>query len=379
MHRRLVALSLLGLLLACHSRQAPSSAAWRSGDSPGEVLTGPAVTEEAAAPAVVPITDELRLPGEFEPVERLILVWDDYFADFLFDIVSAAWSQAEITIVVDSERPSLELERMALDPRWVRVVRMPVGSIWIRDFGPLVVRSSTGKRHLVHFDYASGSQEKQVAGRLSGELWNDWPRHRIAIEFEGGNLQADGTGRCITTAGYDDEELMSALDVDVLRAELRDKLGCDRLYIVPPLMGEPTTHVDMFATITGPGEVIVGKYHPDRDPINAERLDLAAEILQEGGFLVHRIPMPANSDGFFRSYTNALAVNGVVLVPVYPEDTAGEAEALEVFGAAYPGRAVLPVDASTVIQLDGAVHCATLSIAASTVTAAQGVPAQPPL
>jgi agmatine/peptidylarginine deiminase len=367
------------LVLACHSRQAPSSATRRSGDAVDDTLTWPDLVAEASSSPAVAATERLRLPGEFEPVERLILVWDDYFSDFLFDIVSAAWSQAEITIVVDTERPSLELERMALDPRWVRVVRMPVGSIWIRDFGPLVVRGGAGERHLVRFDYVSGGQEKQVADRLSGELWNDWPRHRIPIAFEGGNLQVDGTGRCITTAGYDDEELMSTIDVDALRVELRDKLGCDALYIVPPLMGEPTTHVDMFATITGPGEIIVGRYHPDRDPINAARLDLAAKILQEGGFLVHRIPMPANSDGFFRSYTNALAVNGVVLVPVYPEDTAGEAEALEVFGAAYPGRTVLPVDASTVIQLDGAIHCATLSVAASTITAAQGVPAQPRL
>ncbi|HWN67254.1 MAG TPA: agmatine deiminase family protein, partial [Haliangium sp.] len=135
--------------------------------------------------------------------------------------------------------------------------------------------------------------------------------------------------------------------------------------VVPPLHGEPTGHVDMFATVTGPGQVIVGRYDPGVDPENAVRLDRTAIILRRAGFRVRRLPMPSHGDGVFRSYTNSLAINGVVVVPVYPEAAEGEDEAFAVFRAAYPGRRIVPVVASDIITLYGAVHCTTLTIAAS--------------
>lgn len=309
------------------------------------------------------------LPGEFEPVERLIMAWDDSLAEFLVDVMAAAWGEAPITVLLGPDQPDdglvYSLRQVGLDPRAIQRLRAPVGSVWVRDFGPLVVRAPGGRRQVVDFAYYLDEQEDRLPRALARKLWPRWPVHHSFLDLEGGNIQSDGHGRCITTAGYLDVDLlpMDTVDHTSLRQELRAKLGCQTLAIVPPLDREPTGHVDMFATITAPGEVIVGRYDPMLDPENAHRLERAADTLRGAGFRVRRIPMPDHGDGLFRSYTNALAVNGAVIVPVYPEAAGAEEEALAVFRAAYPGRRIVPVVATDIIGLYGAVHCATMTIA----------------
>lgn len=317
------------------------------------------------------------LPGEFEPAERLFIAWDESLARFLLDIMTAAWDEVPITVLLapDQSDDGLNhvLRGLGMDPNAVQRVRVPMGSVWIRDFGPMVVRAAGGRRQIVDFGYLLDKEEDGLPGALGSALWPHWTVQRSALEFEGGNVQSDGHGRCVTTAGY--VEQLHALATAAerrLHGELRDRLGCHTIAVVPPLHGEPTGHVDMFATVTGPAQIIVGRYDAAVDPENAVRLDRTAIILRRAGFRVRRLPMPDHGDGVFRSYTNSLAINGVVIVPVYPEAAAGEDEAFAVFRAAYPGRRIVPVVASDIITLYGAVHCATLTVAASPGERARG-------
>lgn len=346
MPRLLVSLVILGLLGVCPARQ---------------LWAGP-------RPQAIPAAGTV-LPGEFEPAERLLIAWDDSLARFLLDIMNAAWDEVPITVLLAPEQSDNGLDyvlrQLGLDPQAVERVRVPMGSVWIRDFGPMVVRAAGGKRQIVDFGYQLDDDEDVLPGALASALWPHWTVQRSALELEGGNVQSDGRGRCVTTAGYAEGlDAQARAAARRLLAELRDRLGCQTIAVVPPLHGEPTGHVDMFATITGPGEIIVGRYEPADDAENAVRLDRTAIILRRAGFQVRRLPMPDHADGVFRSYTNSLAVNGVVIVPVYPEAAAGEDEAFAVFRAAYPGRRIVPVVASDIITLYGAVHCATLTIAA---------------
>ena len=347
MPRLLVLLIILGLLGAGPSTELWASPRARAIPSAGTVL-----------------------PGEFEPAERLLIAWDDALARFLLDVMAAAWDQVPITLLLAPAQSDLGLDEIlrgrGLDPAMLQRVRVPMGSVWIRDFGPMVVRATGGERQIVDFGYHLDADEDELPGALARALWPRWTVQRSPLELEGGNVQSDGHGRCVTTVGYVEKLGARATAAERrLLAELRGRLGCQVIAVVPPLHGEATGHVDMFATITGPGQIIVGRYEPADDPDNAVRLDRTAIILRQAGFLVRRLPMPSHSDGVFRSYTNSLAVNGVVIVPVYPEAAAGEDEAFAVFRAAYPGRRIVAVVASDIITLYGAVHCATLTVAAA--------------
>jgi agmatine/peptidylarginine deiminase len=64
----------------------------------------------------------------------------------------------------------------------------------------------------------------------------------------------------------------------------------------------------------------------------------------------------------FRTYTNAVALNGVVLVPVYRQHQTGRGAALRTFRQAFPGRAIVPIESDGIADLAGAVHCMTMQV-----------------
>ena len=249
------------------------------------------------------------------------------------------------------------LKKAGVDTGSVRFTILALDSVWIRDYGPLVVRTTGGGYQVVDLRYDG----RQWDDRLPARLASAWgvPVRDVPLVLEGGNLLSDGAGSCLTT-----EALLSdnGYSVTRIRRILRDHLGCTRTIILAPLEGEATEHVDMFTTITGPGQVMVGSYDTSEDPVNARVLDSAARQLAAAGFRVRRVPMPSNQDGVYRTYTNSLAVGGKVLVPVYPDDRRHEARALQIFQQAYPGRVIVPVDSAEIIQRDGAVHCVTMTV-----------------
>jgi agmatine/peptidylarginine deiminase len=136
------------------------------------------------------------------------------------------------------------------------------------------------------------------------------------------------------------------------------------------LVGERTGHVDMFATFTSPTTVLVGAYTEEQDPDNAAILDRNAARLSQvrtsqGPLRVVRIPMPPHDNNTWRTYTNVVYANGVVLVPIYPSlDHAGRRLALEIFSKELPTWKVVGIDATEIIEIDGALHCMTMNLGA---------------
>jgi agmatine deiminase len=341
------ALALLaGVLIACHHSLQPRPAA-------------------IFVPSTYSAPEQPRLPGEFEPVEELLLAWDDRLSDFLVDVAAAAWGETDISFVLgrDQEQEPIEqaLRRRGLDPSRANFIEASAESIWIRDYGPLVVRRSGGRKSVIDFTYFGGLGDDRVPQELAASLWPDAELLKVGLQMEGGNLLSDGSGRCILALPIVDPDPDDPA-IATLRATLREATGCRDLILLPSLVGESTGHVDMYAHLAGPGRALVGRYRPENDPVNTELLDHAARTLEEHGFRVTRVPMPSHRDGNFRTYVNALPVNHAVLVPVYPGYAADQEQALAAFRAAYPDRRVVPIDASRVIGLEGAIHCAALTV-----------------
>jgi len=304
-----------------------------------------------------------RLPGEFEPVSDVLMVWEEEQAIFLTDVIAEARKQARVTLLVPvGVQESLVDEELLLagvEPSEVRTYEVSVESMWVRDFGPRLVRNKDGEVRLLDLDYRVREVDDAVPAAIANPLWNKAATH-VPFVLDGGNLLSDGQGRCVTTTTG---VMESALALSEFKAVLRKEFGCEATVVLPALENEPTGHVDMYVTITGPGKALVAEGSEATGPEDTLELDWAAMLLTEAGFDVHRVPMPDSWDDIFRSYTNALAINNVVLVPVYPDAPAHEAEALAAFRAAYPGRKIVGIDSSDVIQLDGAIHCATQTLA----------------
>ena len=307
------------------------------------------------------------LAGEFEPVDEVILGWAPEFEEFYRDVITALAGHARISVVVAPQMDIAGLEGIIGDVTQmgmltgknseISIVDLDIESVWLRDFGPLVTSRANQKR-VVNLDYWAGGADDALAARMAVD-WLGLGSEEPGLQLEGGNLQADGSGHCLVSSSIIAGNLQSS--EARIREALRENFGCLQTEILPPLPGEPTQHVDMFLTFTGPGELIVGKFDMDDDEELRQHLEWIAAYLQERGFLVRRIPMPRQWDNLYQSYTNSLAVNDVVLVPYFDGISDTLAQALPVFQAAYPGREIIPIESSMLMALNGAIHCATIT------------------
>lgn len=311
-------------------------------------------------------TDVEVLPAEVEPAKALLVGWpgasglSSYFAQ----IIKAAASEVSTVIVYVPSQSAMNslvsaLGYAGVSTSKVKFIKLSVDTIWMRDYGPLMVRASNASGYrVIDLRYYYGRWNDDAVPSRLASAWQV-PVSRPPLELEGGNFQSDGAGTCITTTqvlsqnGYTSSQVKSVL---------AQYLGCQSTLILPALHGEGTGHVDMYVTITGAKQAIVGQYSSSDDSYNQKLTDQGAALLKAAGFTVHRIPMPSNYDGAYRSYTNSLAVGKRVLVPVYSDDTRYQSQALAVFKKAYPGYTIVPIDSTQIIQMAGAIHCVTMTL-----------------
>jgi agmatine/peptidylarginine deiminase len=298
-------------------------------------------------------------------VAEVLLAWDTEpeFEPFFADLASVASESAPVTILLSATqqpaRVSAVVREFGANMGNIRILEADVDSVWVRDYGPLVVREG-GRKRVVDPRYFGEQGDDQAPKHLAEKHWS-LPLDELPLDIEGGNLLSNGTGMCLTTETAIREN-GHRLSVEEIHELLRTRLGCTELVVLTPLVGESTGHVDMFATFTAANEVIVGEIL-EGDHENAMVLDENAAQLAALGMKVRRIPMSHHDDGLYRTYTNAMAINEIVIVPVYPEDDRYQDAALRVFADAYPLRTIIPIVASEIIERAGAVHCVGMTVA----------------
>ena len=116
-----------------------------------------------------------------------------------------------------------------------------------------------------------------------------------------------------------------------------------------------------------------------RDRIEANIQHLLRNFKTSFGndFKIHRIPMPADRNGnypdepsgcseigkgCYYTYTNALFINELILVPIYFDGEGTDKVALEIWKNLMPGYEIVGIDCSEIIKEYGAVHCITKEI-----------------
>lgn len=332
---------------------------WAGPDRAGMDGAGAADLDDDAPPLVT-------VPGEYEPVDRVLFGWHAGnwpYLRFFGRVMREVAREATVLVAVESaeERAALReaLADEGVDVSRVEFVLHELDSMWIRDYGPILARTASGYQVLDLPYHPDRERDDAFPSRFARDA--GLPVTRPPIDMEGGHLQSDGKGRCIVTDDVLDRNLPR--DEAYVRGILRAYFGCRVIVIVPRLYAEETGHVDVFAYVTGPGRVIVGSYPPEEDQVNSRRLNRAARLLREAGFEVTRLPMPDNARRrVFRTHTNVLVLDRSVLVPVFRRDRRHERRALRTFAAAFPDRRIVPIRADGVMGLAGALHCTAVTV-----------------
>jgi hypothetical protein len=151
-------------------------------------------------------------------------------------------------------------------------------------------------------------------------------------------------------------------------------MGIDPYIKMTVLPYDGIHHIDMHMKLLDEETLLVGEYPEgvsDGPQIEENLKYILDNYLTPYGkpYRVVRIPMPPDEYGEYPiqysdylTYTNAIILNGLVLVPTYnlPQDE----EALEIYRNAMPGYNIVGINMRNVIPASGAIHCITREIAA---------------
>ncbi len=299
-------------------------------------------------------------PGFLEATQEQIAAFANAVAD----------SGQAVRLLVRDE--ANETRARALVSEAVTLERRVYGDIWLRDTGPLIV-SENGKRAARRFGFNGWGGKYQMAGdeSIGAELARDagLPLKSSEMILEGGAVDGDGTGLCVTT----EQCLLNpnrnpGMSRAAIEAELKRTLGFGRvLWLGDGLINDHTDgHVDNLARFVGPGRLIIPEATGEDDPNAAIYAD-ARRRAEALGVEVVTIPSPGlvQHDGQIEpaSYVNFAITTHLVVVPTF--GMIEDALAVEAIAEQFPDRQTIGLPADAVLAGGGGFHCASQQMPAA--------------
>lgn len=245
------------------------------------------------------------------------------------------------------------------------IISAPFFDIWLRDTGPIIVND--GGQPLA-LDYQGNGWGGKYPSPLDDDLARvlcdqaAFPRLSRDWILEGGAIDVDGAGLCITTGQC---LLNPNRNPGLSRADIETRLCADLgltqiLWLGVGLENDHTDgHVDNLARFVAPGVLALPEPFGDDDPnaaVFADALDRAK------AWPVDVVTIPSagrhvNEDGEIvpASHMNFYIGNACVVVPTYggPSDEIAVAAIAKLF----PDRETVGVPASHILTGGGSFHC----------------------
>ena len=261
--------------------------------------------------------------------------------------------------------PAAEAAARALASPGIEIVAAPFFDIWLRDTGPIIV-SDHGKP--LALDYPGNGWGGKYPSPLDDDLARvlcdqaGLPRQPRNWILEGGAIDVDGAGLCVTTGqcllNPNRNPKLSRRDIeDQLRADLGLK---EVLWLGVGLLNDHTDgHVDNLARFVAPGVLVLPEAFGDDDP-NADIFADALARAKDWPVEIALIPsagLHADEDGepIPASHMNFYIGNATVVVPTYggPSDDAAVAAIAKLF----PDRETIGLPANHILTGGGSFHC----------------------
>jgi len=323
---------------------------------------------------------KIRLIAQWESLEAVLMSWCVFYprlwklhADMVAGIIPVA--QVHITV------PSAWWARaiwayltqkglLGNFAHHVKFLILPTDDVWIRDYGPMLGYDADGVRGGVKAIYDHLPFYPQGRDNAMPMGWSNHTQTSLTpmnLHIEGGNLLTDGAGTLFMTEKVLKANPQFATRAD-LEAYLHTVLDYDKLIITPYMRIERTGHIDLLMKLLDEQTVMISI---PSSPWDKARLDIfMAQFKSETsakGNSYHIIEMPTPPLYFNwivypirRSYTNALTVNGRILVPIYKSNS--DDSAIRRYEEYAKNYEIIPIDCSIGINGGGAIHCMTREV-----------------
>ena len=345
-----------------------------------------------------PSTLGFRMPAEWERHEATWLVWPQTPADWPGKIQAVRWVYVDIIrylhhrepihLVVNDRRTEAAarcmLDHAGIDLSAITFHRYPTDRSWVRDSGPLFVRSRSEVaavcwRFNAWARYRNWHKDAALADRIArsqqARTWQPRFEDRSLggrqVVLEGGAIDVNGRGSLLTT----EECLLSTtqqrnpgLDHDGYEALFRDYLGIRNvLWLGKGIAGDDTHgHVDDLARFVAARTVVTvvepDRHDPNHAPLRANLRRLRSMRDEKGRPLdIVELPMPRplhfQRHRLPASYANFYIANGAVLVPTFNDPA--DRIALGILAELFPKRDVIGIHSVDLAWGFGTLHCST--------------------
>jgi agmatine deiminase len=252
------------------------------------------------------------------------------------------------------------------------IVAAPFFDIWLRDTGPIIVSDDGMPTAL---DYRGNGWGGKYPSPLDDDLARvlceaaGLPRLPQDWVLEGGAIDVDGAGLCVTTGQC---LLNPNRNPGLSRREIETRLCTDLglkevLWLGVGLVNDHTDgHVDNLARFVAPGVLALPEAFGEDDPnaavfadAKSRARDWPVEIVTVPSAGLHQ---DEDGEAIPASHMNFYIGNAVVVVPTYggPSDDAAVAAVAKLF----PGRETIGLPANHLLTGGGSFHCITQQVPA---------------
>ena len=336
-------------------------------------------TFEYGDKGIQPPASPPRTPAEFEEAGGVIITWASYSAE-LREIVRHSRLRVPVYIIANNaSQVQTYLTQGDVNLDNIIILQLPFNSVWVRDYGPQSVYLD-GTDELAFVDWVYNRPHRPNDNMLPVNLGNTLdlevfqmttnPNRLIAT---GGNFMTDGHG-----TGFSSELIirenpsLTESQIDSIKLAF---MGIDRYIKMDELPFDNISHLDMHMKLLDEETLLVAEFPEgiSDGPYIESNLNWLLENYQtcyERDYKVVRIPMVPSPIGnyppqaHYRTFTNSLILNDLVLVPQYHQTVLND-EAIEIYQQAMPGYDIVGIDMENVISASGAIHCITREIAAT--------------
>ena len=250
---------------------------------------------------------------------------------------------------------------------------------WIRDYGPIFVKSGFDKAFCKFTfnawggKYADLARDNRVVDRL--DVLKIHPRIDVPMILEGGSIDVNGEGLLLTTEQcLLNKNRNPRLSRRQIEKVLERNLGVDRvIWLKDGIEADDTDgHVDDITRFVAPRTILTAVEPDAKDAINhhalSENLAILRSLRDPAGKKLNivELPMPGlvgkgRRDTTHRrlpaSYANFYIGNAVVLLPVYSHRN--DKAAVQTLKKVFPTREIIPIECTPLVYGLGSIHCVT--------------------
>ena len=311
-----------------------------------------------------PPTGEVRFPGEYEPMQAVMIV---YPLGIPVELVREMAEDCKvITVVTAYEQSSAqsEFQSAGVNMSNVEFLNANTNSYWIRDFGPWYIFNGKEPAIVDNIYNRPRPSDDDLPGHFA-EYW-DIEMFGMKVVHTGGNMMEDGRGNGVSDDIVITESVAEGITEEQVYERMRDYLGIDPYHVTIDPQGEYIAHVDCWGKYLAPDKILLARV-PESNPRYPYYEEVAEYFANTNccwgyPYKVYRVDIPGGN--IISPYTNSLILNKKVLVPMGSNSTYNEG-ALNIYRQAMPGYEVIGVTNNS--YWDGwlntdALHCRTRGV-----------------